>query len=83
MDNNDTIQICKETGKNCYSRRVANELVNSQKHHKKKNIRINKRKIPLRSYYCEFCKSYHLTSTPFHRKVRYDLEKRKPLKEIY
>ena len=82
MSNDDTIQICEETGKNCYSRRLANELVNLQKHHKKKNVRVNKGKIPLRSYYCEFCKSYHLTSTPFHRKVQYDLEKRKRLKEI-
>ena len=83
MDNDVTIQICKETGKNCYSRRIANELVNSQKHHKKKNVRITKVKIPLRSYYCEFCKSYHLTSMPFHRLVKYDLKKRKSLKEIY
>lgn len=83
MDNDITIQICKETGKNCYSRRNANEIVNSQKHHKKKNVRINKGKIPLRSYYCEFCKSYHLTSMPFHRLVKYDLKKRKSLKEIY
>ena len=45
-------------------------------------IHIYKGKIPLRSYYCEFCKSYHLTSTPFYRTVRYDLEKEKP-KEIY
>ena len=38
MDNDVVIQICKETGKNCYSRRIANELVNSQKHHKKKFV---------------------------------------------
>jgi predicted transglutaminase-like protease len=75
--------ICKETGKICYSKRMANELVNSQKHHKKKNIRINKGgKMPLRSYYCEHCGCYHLTSSPFYREVRYDLNKKHPLKEI-
>lgn len=83
MSENNSFPVCKETGKNCYSKRIANELVNAQKHHKTRNVRINKGgKMPLRSYYCEFCKQYHLTSTPFYRKVRYDLDRKKPLKEI-
>ena len=82
-ENDNRKPICENTGKNCYSFREAHEIVNRQKHHKVVNVRINKNKIPTRSYFCKFCKSYHLTSKSFYRDVRYDLNRKKPLREIY
>ena len=39
--------------------------------------------IEVDNYDYEVCKTYHLTSMPFDRLVKYELKKRKSLKEIY
>lgn len=69
-------ETCAIQHKICYSRREASEILNSLRHHKIKNVRINKGKIPSRAYYCRFCSSYHLTSKSAYRNVMYDLNKK-------
>lgn len=51
-------EYCEVTHKVCYSEKTANGIVNSAKRsHKKQKTKL----IPQRSYYCQFCGSYHLT----------------------
>lgn len=47
-------QRCPETNKVCYSRKEANWVVNHP-------LRGRKR-VPVRTYLCKFCGSYHTTS---------------------
>lgn len=48
-------QICEKTGKRCYGQKDASNAIRCSKHSS------NKKRIPLRSYYCEYCGTYHLT----------------------
>ena len=51
-------QICPVTHKVCYSQKEANGIVNTIKRQKKvKQPKV----IPQRSYYCHYCRTYHLT----------------------
>lgn len=47
--------ICEKTGKRCYSKKDANNAMHAAKNHS------HKKRIPLRSYYCSYCGTYHLT----------------------
>lgn len=51
-------QRCEKTGKVCYSLRDAREAIRLAKR------RTNgcKNKIPLRTYFCKYCGTYHNTS---------------------
>lgn len=54
-----TKQYCKGAGKvkQCLSRREAGEIVNSERG----KYRHRKKHVPLRFYWCEYCKAYHTT----------------------
>ncbi len=75
-ENDSEVKICPSSGKRMYSYRVANEIINVQKHHKISNVRVNKNKIPKRSYYCTECKMYHLTSTSGYDKIYFNKKRR-------
>lgn len=63
-------EICEKTGKICYSRKSAGEIVNSLKSHpmgRRQKSPVRK-KIPIRYYFCRFCKSYHTTHFRTHGK---------------
>ena len=52
--------LCTETGKVCYSRRKAGEMLHylrSRRHSAKRN-----KIVPVRYYFCPFCRTWHLTS---------------------
>lgn len=68
----DEKRLCPETGKVCYSQKEANTVKNRFKRHVYKgnhrSYRMNtgaNGKIPVRSYRCEFCGSWHLTSQKY------------------
>ena len=46
-------------GKRCMTRCEAGALINDTK---KRNQRIHSKHIPKRAYYCDECKSWHVTS---------------------
>lgn len=46
---------CEATGKRCYSKKDANNAIHAAKR------KSAKKHIPLRSYYCSVCGTYHLT----------------------
>lgn len=48
-------EICPATGKRCYSKKDANNVIYAAKRSS------HKKRIPLRSYYCNKCGTYHLT----------------------
>lgn len=48
-------EICPVSGKRCYSKKEANNAMHCAKY------KSHKKKIPLRSYYCAACGTYHLT----------------------
>ena len=52
--------VCKYTGKKCYSQREAGETIRMFKNNR---LKWNNRgeNIPLRSYFCRYCHTYHLT----------------------
>lgn len=52
-------EYCFRTGKTCYSQREANNVIGFYRSGHKWNHRS--KTIPKRSYYCEYCKSYHIT----------------------
>ena len=55
-------QYCQRTGKICYSRKDANETISFFKRgHRNHKWGHRGKQIPQRSYYCEYCKAYHLT----------------------
>ena len=51
-----------QTGKKCHTYREAREMINGIR---KRNHRVHSKIIPKRAYYCDRCKSYHLTSMGF------------------
>ena len=53
-------RICQRTGKSCFSKREANETI---AYFKTSHFKWNHRgkNIPQRSYYCEYCGTYHIT----------------------
>lgn len=73
-------EVCSVTGKRMYSRKEANNLKNSAT--KRPNA---KRKIPMRSYYCSYCGTYHLTHYKTYMKKDEKSTKQwyKKAKEIY
>ena len=52
--------VCAKTGKTCLSQKEAGDLI---RYFKTSHFKWNGRgrNIPQRSYYCEYCKTYHLT----------------------
>lgn len=50
---------CPTTGKTCYTQREANGVINFYKSGHKWSYRG--KNIPKRSYYCNFCGTYHIT----------------------
>lgn len=50
-------ETCESTGKVCYSKRDAMSICKSGKRDKKKKRGV----VPSRCYFCEACKSWHLT----------------------
>jgi hypothetical protein len=60
IDENDEKNICEPTGKICYSQREAGIMLNSLKNSRHRWNNRNKI-IPLRSYRCEYCNTFHLT----------------------
>lgn len=59
----DEKQICEITGKICYSRKKAGEIINTLKRNPigKRQKAPKRKKIPMRCYFCKFCKSWHTT----------------------
>ncbi|MDY4674467.1 MAG: hypothetical protein SO369_05665 [Treponema sp.] len=52
--------ICISTGKLCFSRRTAGEVINQyKKHHHTSG------KYPRRYYFCNNCGTYHITSQKY------------------
>lgn len=51
-------KLCEKTGKICYSRKEANTVRNLAKSSRSK-------KVPKRVYFCNYCKTYHLTHMKF------------------
>lgn len=49
-------QICKESGKYCYSKKEAGNMIRYFKKHRNFN-----KNIPKRSYFCNYCGTFHLT----------------------
>lgn len=63
--------ICKETGKRCYTQSLAGKQIGLAKG-KYRRKKAGNGKIPQRSYYCNYCGYYHLTSLKsFTNKKRY------------
>lgn len=54
MDN-----YCEETGKRCYSQKEAGNIIRLC--HTTRRKRNYGKKVPARSYFCQFCKTYHVT----------------------
>lgn len=71
----ETIATCAATGKRCYSKRDAQGVLNSTtRSHKTRQNKV----IPVRCYFCEYCKTYHLT-----KEVKIlDYNKRKQKNEV-
>ena len=82
-DEKEEERYCEKCGKICYSLRMAGQILNSQKKHKIKNRRISKNARPCRKYYCDFCNSYHLTSTPFYREYAKEIKNKKGVYNDY
>jgi len=57
--------LCDSTGKVCYSKRKAGEIINDNRKHRKSDHLGKNKKIPKRSYMCRGCGSYHLTHEPY------------------
>ena len=53
--------ICEATGKRCYSKKEANNVMHAAKR------KSAKKRIPLRSYYCTECGTYHLTHFSYYQ----------------
>lgn len=53
--------ICEKTGKRCYSKKEANNVIHAAKR------KSAKKRIPLRSYYCTKCRTYHLTHFSYYQ----------------
>lgn len=51
-------QYCPVTGKACFSRRAASDLIRRMKQARRGN---RPKTIPQRSYLCQYCRSWHLT----------------------
>lgn len=49
------MEICERTGKVCYSQKEAGKQVHGAMRHS------SKKQVPLRSYMCKYCGTYHLT----------------------
>ena len=62
---------CNVTGKVCYSQKEAGNVIRRLKRHR---IGITNKKIPMRTYYCKYCGTYHLTH--FKQRKRHYAEKR-------
>ena len=64
-------RICETSGKICYSRKKAGEVVNL--YHRRRYRLESGRKgrkgdcIPQRVYFCEDCKTYHVTHLKYYR----------------
>ncbi len=58
--------VCEASGKICYSKKRAGDIVNTAKSHVvrggKSCRRSSAKKIPLRVYFCTACGAYHTTS---------------------
>lgn len=52
--------ICIKTGKTCFSKKEAGNCIRRFKTRRRKNLSRQKQ-IPLRSYYCDYCGTYHLS----------------------
>lgn len=73
-------EICKATGKLCYSKAEAGARIhNVKKNHYKKSFQTNNGKIPIRLYICKECGAFHLTSQP-KKNNYYVLRKTRPYK---
>ena len=71
--------ICPATGKRMYSKKDANNAMHAAKR------ACHKKRIPLRSYYCSKCGTYHLTHFSYFQsqKERTTLKWYKKAKENY
>ena len=70
-------EICKKTGKRCYSKVDAQYTVNQAR---RKHWRNSIKNVPKRVYYCKACGAYHLTK----EEAKYDNgNKRKKVSERY
>lgn len=62
-DTSEETVICEKCGKRCYSRKDAGEIVNKGGRTRHGgHFTKSHRKTPVRYYFCNYCKSYHLTS---------------------
>ncbi len=68
---------CEITGKICYTKREANETLKGAKNHNNRS-----KKIPVRKYFCEECRCYHLTHYPFYESNKMQREFKQKIKEI-
>lgn len=66
------LNYCETTGKRCLSRKEANEIISHYKtNHRGRYFSWSHRgkNVPQRSYYCEYCGTFHLTH--FKKKSQY------------
>lgn len=59
---------CEVTGKICYSKREAGEIINRLRRHINGDNLGRNKTLPRRSYYCVYCGCFHLTHIPFLKK---------------
>lgn len=59
QNSDDEKRICDVTGKTCLSQRRAGDIMMTFKKQRQWNNRG--KHIPLRSYFCKYCGTYHLT----------------------
>lgn len=52
--------ICIKTGKTCFSQKDAGDVIRRLKTRKKQFL-CKQKQIACRSYYCNYCGTYHLT----------------------
>lgn len=56
---------CRLSGKICYSRRDAGEILNKYKRHRGSDHCGRNKKRPIRSYFCRNCGCFHITHEPY------------------
>lgn len=66
------METCSVTGKICYSRKEAGNILAAAHRGKKGKY------IPQRAYLCEYCETYHLTSHKSYRKKKDGCKTTKP-----
>lgn len=70
-DEDGKVPRCVRTGKCCFTKKTAQEVLNRARRSRRRG-----KKIPQRIYECQFCGCWHLTHTMDARVVHYSDERR-------